>query len=158
MLSPEPELIWQGRIHLGDEAGVFGDAAYSGLAAELPVTLRKIDPAGADTTHLVVETENVQTFAGYPGHLITITLYEENPSQPNHFLETVLANERLTSADDNRQEILIDLAGKPSPISVSVRIRIDTQVPSGLYDDFVFIRLSNKSHGHAFVASLGFQA
>jgi hypothetical protein len=120
--------------------------------------LRKIDPAGADTTHLVVETENVQTFAGYPGHLVTVTLYEEDPSQPNHFLETVLATERLTSADDNRQEILIDLAGKSTPMSVSVRIRIDTQVPPGLYDDFVFIRLSNKSHGHAFVASLGFQA
>jgi hypothetical protein len=158
MLSQESELIWQGRIHLGDEGGVFGDAAYSGLATELPVTLRKVDPAGADTTRLVVETQNVQTFAGYPGHLITVTLYEEDPNQANHFLETVLATERLTSADNNRQKITIDLAGKPSPMFVSVRIRIDTQVPPGLYDDFVFVRLSNESRDHAFVAALGFQA
>jgi hypothetical protein len=46
MLSPKPELIWQGRIHLGDEAGVFGDAFYSGLTTELPVTMQKTDPLG----------------------------------------------------------------------------------------------------------------
>ncbi|HEV2782897.1 MAG TPA: hypothetical protein VGX25_26210 [Actinophytocola sp.] len=158
MLSRESELIWQGRIHLGDEAGVFGDAGYSGLATELPVTLRKIDPAGADTTRLVVETDNVQTFAGYPGHLITVTLYEEDPGAPNQFQETVLATERLTSADDNRQEIPINLAGRSSPMFVSVRVRIDTRVPPGLYDDFVVVRLSHRSRDHAFVAALGFQA
>jgi len=158
MSSPQPELIWQGRTHLGDEAGVFGDAAYSGLSTELPVTLRKIDPAGPDITTLVVETENVQTFAGYPGHLITVVLYEEDPAQPGHFLETVLATERLTTADGNRREIAISLAGKPSPLFTGVRIRIDTEVPPGLYDDFVFLRLSNDSPGATFVASLGFTA
>ena len=158
MLSQQSELIWQGRIHLGDEAGVFGDAAYSGLATELPVTLQKVDPAGPDATTLIVETENVETFAGYPGHVITVTLYQEDPGQPNHFVETVLATERLTSADNNRKEITVNLAGKPSPIFVSTRIRIDTEVPPGLYDDFVFIRLSNQSENITFVASLGFTA
>ena len=86
MLSPQPELIWQGRIHLGDEPGVFGDACYSGLTAELPITLQKIDPSGPDTTTLIVQTHNVETFSGYPGHLITATLYEPDPNQQFHFL------------------------------------------------------------------------
>ncbi|MGH3932220.1 MAG: hypothetical protein ACRDTF_19845 [Pseudonocardiaceae bacterium] len=158
MLSPQPELIWQGRIHLGDEPGVFGNAFYSGLATELPVTLQKTDPSGPDTTTLVVVTKNVETFSGYPGHLITVTLYEEDPGQPFHSIETVLATERLTSADNNHQEITINLTGKTSPIFISVRVRIDTEVPSGLYDDFVVTRLLNKSQNFTFVASLGFRA
>lgn len=158
MLSPQPELIWQGRIHLGDEPGVFGDAFYSGLATELPITLQKIDPAGPDTTTLVLQTQNVETFSGYPGHVITVTLYEQDPNQPGHFLSIPLATEYLTSADNNRQEITVDLTNKTSPMFVSVRVRIDTEVPPGLYDDFVVTRLLNKSQNFTFVASLGFHA
>ena len=44
MLSSSPELIWKGRIHLGDEPGIFGDAEYAGISLELPVTLEKTDP------------------------------------------------------------------------------------------------------------------
>ena len=158
MLSSKPELIWQGRIHIGDEPGIFGDAFYSGLAMELPITLEKTDPAGPDTTTLEVRTENAETFSGYPGHLITATLFEEDPNQPFHFLETVLATERLTSADNNRQELTINLANKTSPMFVSVRVRADTTVPPGLYDDFVVTRLLNKSQNFVFVASFGFHS
>ena len=158
MLSPKPELVWQGRIHLGDEPGVFGDAFYSGLAAELPVTLQKTDPAGPDTTTLVVQTQNVETFSGYPGHLITVVLYEEDPYQQFHFNKTLLVSKRLTGADNNLQEITINLAGKSSPIFISVRVRVDTEVPPGLYDDFIFTRLLNKSQNFTFVASLGFRS
>ncbi|MEU4805359.1 hypothetical protein [Actinosynnema sp. NPDC023587] len=158
MLSPNPELVWQGRVHLGDEPGVFGDAGYSGLTVEFPVTLAKLDPTGPDTTALVVETENVETFTGYPGHVLTATLYEEDPGRPDHFVPTVLATGSLTGADGNRKELAIDLAGKASPAFVGVRVRVDTEVPPGLYDDFVVVRLSNGSAGTAFVASLGFHA
>ena len=137
---------------------MFGDACYSGLTTELPITLQKTDPSGPDTTTLVVMTQNVETFSGYPGHLITVTLYEEDPGQPFHSIGTVLATERLTSADNNRQEILLDLTGRTSPLFVSVRVRIDTEVPPGLYDDFVVTGLLNKSQNFAFVASLGFHA
>jgi hypothetical protein len=156
MLSPQPEQIWQGRIHIGDEPGIFGDAFYSGLATELPITLEKVNPTGPDNTTLEVRTQNVETFSGYPGHLIRVTLYEEDPNQQFHFIETILATERLTSADNNRQEITINLTGKTSPMFISVSVRIDTEVPPGLYDDFVVTRLLNKSQNFTFVASLGF--
>ncbi len=105
-----------------------------------------------------MQTQNVETFSGYPGHPITVTLYKEDPSQQSNFIKIPLATERLTSADNNRQDITINLANKASPMFVSVRIRIDTEVPPGLYDDFVVTRPLNKSHNFTFVASLGFHA
>jgi len=107
---------------------------------------------------LVVQTQNVETFSGYPGHEITVILYEEDPNQQFHFIETPLATKYLTSADNNHEEIAINLANKTSPIFVSVRVRIDTEVPPGLYDDFVVTRLLNKSQNFIFVASLGFHS
>jgi len=158
MLSVQSELIWEGRIHLGDEPGVYGDAAYSGIALEFPLTLQKIDPAGPDMTTLVLRTQDVQTFAGYPGHLITVTAYQPDPVDPTHFTEAVLVTERLTSADNNRKEVAVNLAGIASPAFVSVRVRVDTEVPPGLYDDFVVTRLLNRSANFTFVAAFGFTA
>ena len=158
MLSAQPELVWQGRIHLGDEPGVYGDAAYSGVALEFPLTLHKTDPAGPDTTTLVLRTQDVQTFAGYSGHLITVTAYQPDPGDPTHATETVLATERLTSADNNRKDVVVNLVGIVSPVFVSVRVRVDTEVPPGLYDDFVVTRLLNRSVDFTFVASFGFSA
>jgi hypothetical protein len=158
VLSPQPELVWRGRIHLGDEPGVYADACYAGLSTELPLTLQKTDPTGPDTTTLVVETQDVQTFSGYPGHLVTATLYAPQPADPRHYQETVLATTRLTAADNNSKAINVNVAGRTGPIFVSVRIRIDTEVPPGLYDDFVVTRLLNRSPGFTFVASLGFNS
>jgi len=155
--SPQTELIWQGRIHLGDEPGIHGDAAYCGLAVELPFTLIKTDPAAPDTTTIIVRTRDVQTFTGYPGHLITVAAYVPDPAQPNHANRQVLATARLTTADDNVQEIDVDLAGLTFPAFVGVRLAVDTDVPPGLYDDFLFVRLANSSTNFAFVASFGFQ-
>lgn len=158
MLSAQAELVWEGRQHLGDEPGVYGDAGYSGIALEFPLTLRKTDPGGTDTTTLVVCTQDVQTFAGYPGHVVRVTAYQPSQSDPNHSTETVLATARLTSADDNRKEVVLDLAGIASPAFVSVLVRVDTEVPPGLYDDFLVTRLLNESVNFVFVASLGFNA
>lgn len=158
MLSAQPELIWRGRIHLGDEPGVYGDACYSGLSAQLPITLVKTNPAGTDTATLVIRTADVQTFGGYPGHLVNVIIYQEDPGNPFHWNQTVIATERIASGDNNRKEVSIDLAAYVSPYFLSVRLRVDTEVPPGLYDDFVFTRLENTSPGFTFVASLGFRA
>lgn len=145
--------MWQGRWQLGDEPGTFADASYAGLATELPVTLRKVDAGGADTTTLVVRAQNVQTYPPYEGHPVTVTLYQAGGS-------TVLATTSLTAGRsvEAESEIAIDLAGVPSPAFVGIRIEVDTTVPPGLYDDFVVTRLLHKSLKFNFVASLGFQA
>ncbi|MFT7841245.1 hypothetical protein Q5530_34355 [Saccharothrix sp. BKS2] len=156
-LTPQAELVWQGRIHLGDEPGIHGDANYSGLSVELPLTLEKTDQSAPDATTIVVRTRDVQTFQGYPGHLITVAAYVPDPAEPNHADRVVLASERLTSADDNLKEVEVDLSGLAFPAYLGVRVQVDTDVPPGLYDDFLLVRLGNSSDNFAFVASFGFR-
>ncbi len=158
MLSAEAETIWKGRQHLGDEPGIYGDAGYSGIALEFPLTLRKTDPDGDDATVLVLRTEDVQTFGGYPGHLITVTAHQADPNDAARAIETVVATARMTTADDNHKELSVDLADIASPAFISVRVRVDTEVPPGLYDDFLVTELSNQSDNFTFVASFGFSA
>jgi hypothetical protein len=57
MRIPSSEFIWQGRLHLGDESGAFGDAVYAGFAIELPLTLTKT--ASTSTATLTIRAENV---------------------------------------------------------------------------------------------------
>ena len=156
MLSAKPEMVWQGRIHVGDEPGIYGDANYAGLSTEFPMTFTKTNPTGPNTTTLVLHTNDVQMFTGYPGHLLTVNLYREDPAQQFHWLETVLTTTRMTSADNNSKEITLNLAGHTSPYFVSLRVRVDTEVTPGLYDDFIVRRLDNRSENFTFVASFGF--
>jgi hypothetical protein len=159
-VNPQQELVWQGRTHLGDEPGIYGDAHYSGLCAELPITVFRLDPANPEDIpfKLVLETENLETFNPFPGHAITITVYEPDPTKPNHSIEIILATDRFTSADNNRKEVTINVGNGPGPFRISVRLRIDTTVDPGFYDDFVWLRLSLLSEGFAYFASFGFDA
>jgi len=156
--NPLAELIWQGRLQLGDEPGVFQDAQYTGLASELPITAYRIDPniTSEHTFRLVLETENLETYTGYPGHKIEVHIYQPDPANPFHFLEQVLVTDYFLGSDNNRKEVLVDVAADAGPFRLSVRLRCDTSVGPGFYDDFVWIRLSLLSPGPDFYASLGF--
>ena len=157
-VNPQSELIWQGRLQIGDEPGVYGDAAYTGLGTELPITVQRPDPN--DTTQadfkLVLDTDGLQTFAGFPGHKIDVVLYEPDPAVPNHFRERLLVSDRFTGADNNHKDLAVPVGNVPGPFRMSVRLRADTTVPPGLYDDFVWIRLSLDAVNFSFFASLGF--
>lgn len=159
-VNPQQELIWQGRTHLGDEPGVYGDAHYSGLCAELPITVFRSDPTSTEDMpfKIVLETENLETFNPFPGHAITVIIYEPDPATPFHSVERVLANDRFTSADNNRKEVTVKVGKTAGPFRISIRLRVDTKVNPGFYDDFVWLRLSLLSEGHKYFASLGFDA
>jgi hypothetical protein len=152
MKNPSDELIWQGRIHLGDEPGVYGDASYSGLCMELPVTFHAFDPTNPnEDIKLELEAEDVNVYSGYPGHLITIFGYEPDPtSGPYKWKQITLYSTTMTS--NNTQVTLVSLKNH---IFVSFQIRVDTTVKAGLYNDFVVVRLSLRSKTH--YAVVGFQ-
>lgn len=145
MKNPKDELIWQGRIHLGDEPGVYGDASYSGLCAELPITVRPFDPTSSkEDINFELKAEGVSVFAGYPGHLITVFGYEPDPpAGPFKWKQVTLLTSTMTS---NR--VQVTLPSLKNHKFVSIQIRVDTTVKAGLYDDFVFIRLSLRSTTH----------
>ena len=157
-VSTQGELVWQGRLQLGDEPGVFGDAAYTGLSSEIPITVQRSDPNNPSSTtfKLVLETADVQTFSGYPGHLIEVIQYLPDPAQPFHSIQQTIAQARLTSADNNRKEVAVLVGTSAGPFRLSVRLRCDTSVNPGLYDDFVWRRLKLLAENFAFFASLGF--
>jgi hypothetical protein len=157
--NQESELIWQGRIHLGDEPGVYGDAHYAGLCAELPVTIFRRDPAGrADLLFtLVVEAEGVRTFTGYEGHEIVVVMFEPDPDTPCHSVERILIRDRLEPEDNGRKELAASTGTNPGPLYLGVRIRIDTTVNPGLYDDFIWKRLSCLASELELYAAFGFR-
>jgi hypothetical protein len=155
--NPQQELIWQGRIHLGDEPGIFGDAHYSGVGAELPITVyRSVVSSTPDLQFtLILDTEHVQTYAGYPGHEITVTAYEPDPAKPYHSVERILAQARLVTGDNNQKLVQVSSGTTLGPFLISIRLRADTTVNPGFYNDFLFTRLSLVSPD--FYASFGFR-
>ena len=157
-VNPNQELIWQGRIHLGDEPGIYGDAYYNGICAELPITIYRLEPTQIEDKafKLILETENVKTYQGYPGHEISVFIYEPDPNQQDHSVERKLASSRLTDADNNRKEIEIQPGTAKSPFWLTVKLRNDTSVNPGLYDDFVWVKLSLLSDDFTYYASFGF--
>jgi hypothetical protein len=156
-ITSQQEMIWQGRLHLGDEPGIFGDASYPGLCAELPITVSRSDPA-AQEFKLVLATSDLETFQGYPGHEITVFIYLPDPNQQFHSIQQVLATARFTSADQNTKAVTVNVGTASGPFRLSVRLRVDTTVNPGLYDDFVWRKLSLKANNFEFFASFGFPA
>lgn len=164
MAGTSREFIWRGRIHLGDEPGVYGDASYAGLGCDLPLTVREFEENPPDTATFVLAGENVGIHPGYPGHAVQVVLYEET-EEPNHYRERVLREVPLVpvetgpgGTEPGETEIAVDLASaapKPgAPRYLSIRVRLDTSVPPALYDDFLLVGLWLRST--KYYASFGF--
>ncbi len=156
MDDPAAELLWRGRLHLGDGPGVYGDASYVGLGVELPVTIRRFPDAHADAdVNLVVEAEGVQAYGDLRGPVLSVTRYLPDEAT-GHWHEHALVEHRLTGETTT---IAVNL-GAPGPddqpAHLGVRLRVDTEAPPGLYADFVLVALRLRSTTH--YASLGFQA
>lgn len=156
-VSSQNELIWQGRLHIGDEPGIHGDAAYTGLGAELPFTIHRSDP-GAQDFQLVLTTRDLVTFAGFPGHEITVFRYLPDPDQQFHSIQQIAATARFTTADHDTKAVTVHVGTDAGPFRLSVRLRADTTVNPGLYNDFVWRRLALKVSNFQFFASFGFDA
>lgn len=153
--SNQREMIWQGRLHLGDEPGIYGDASYSGISAELPITVTRSDP-NAQVFKLVLTTADLETFQGYPGHEITVFRYLPDPNQAFHSIQQVVASARFLGTDQNTKEVTVNVGTAPGPFRLSLRLRVDTTVNPGVYDDFIWRKLELKANNFQFFASFGF--
>lgn len=151
MSNQKSQLIWAGRIHLGDEPGVYGDATYTGLCAEFPITLTRCGTKPQDDISLILSAEDVQAYAPYPGHQVTVVGYKEiADSDPPRWSEVELGVGRM-----KEDTIRIRIDNTDGIKFFSVRVRIDTTVAPGLYDELVLLRLELQSTNH--YAKLGFQ-
>jgi hypothetical protein len=150
--SEEP--IWEGRLHLGDEPGIYGDAAYAGLATEFPVTLHPFDPASgapADVTfHLAAN--RIKIYPPYKGHRVSVFAYSpDTGSNPPTWSRRLLVEAAMDQAS-----IEVKVPGIKDERHFGVRIEVATDVTPGLYDDFVVRRLGLKSTTH--YADFGFRS
>jgi len=149
--SDEP--IWEGRMHLGDEPGIYGDAAYSGLAAELPVTLMPFDPNGTNPPDITftLTANRVTIFAPYKGHLVSLFAYAlVTGSNPPTWTRRQAGQVLMTG-----ETVSISPASVTGERHFSVRLEVATDVAPGLYDDFVLQSLSLRSNTHS--ADFGFR-
>ncbi len=147
-----PELIWQGRLQIGDEPGVYGDAHYAGLAAELPVTLTPFQAGASGDVVFRIGADGADSFGPpYSGHVVTVFSVTANPLSPPLWIKTQVASGNLTGPS-------LDIAVRVETGAryFSVRVEADPAVSPGLYDDFIWRSLSLIAQG--FYADLGFRS
>ena len=147
------EAIWEGRIHLGDEPGIYGDAAYAGLAMEFPVTLQPFDSSSTDPADItfLLTANRVKIYPPYQGHRVVIFTYTMNTgSNPPTWTRRL-----ATQAVMDQASIDVPVPGIQSERYFSVRLEVATDAAPGLYDDFVLRTLALKSSTH--YADFGFR-
>jgi len=130
--------IWEGTLHLGDNAAQFASVVSAGMALQIPCVL-DADKKG----RLIVVTRDVQTLAG-EGHYAELLAHYEDDDGPAR--EYVVETFRL-KGDSNNVDVehtfdfdpLKKLYAKPA--YYSLRIRVDTQIKFKLWDDFLLKRI-----------------
>jgi hypothetical protein len=152
------EWVWRGRLHIGEEPGIYGDAAYAGLCAEWPITFRRFEPGKSTAGRILirVNAEDVTVFDNYPGHKVTLYRYEPDPSgdDPRKWKKILADNEIDSRLKSNEVELVLDVPEGAEVLHASVRVEADATVQPGSYNEFVVTRLEILSLTH--YASLGF--
>ena len=149
--SGEP--IWEGRIHLGDEPGIYGAATYAGIANDFPVTLTPFNPAGGTPPDIsfAISANRITIYPPYKGHVVTVYAYTQDVvANPPTWSRRAVGNALMDQAS-----IEVQTSGVNDERYFSVRIEVATDVAPGLYDDFVLRTLTLKSTTH--YADFGFR-
>lgn len=157
MVAASSIFLWEGKIQLGDEPGIYGNASFSGLAVKFPITLNNTDPTTSkdDVVTLGISTGDVNVYGGYPGHKITVFGYKEDSANPYHWLESVLATGRITGGTSISIDVPVEQF--PKAAYIALLIEIDITVTPGFYDDFIVSGLTYKTQQSAVYAKFGFQ-
>jgi hypothetical protein len=151
--SSAAEMIWQGRVQIGDEPGVYGDASYGGLATELPVTLTQYSGSGVVDVDFDLTAEGASSFGPpYLGHKITVFALTQVPnSNPPVWQKANVGEGTLTS-----DQATVTASIAPGIRYIGVRVEADVTVTPGFYDDFVLTGLSLRASTH--YADFGYRA
>ncbi|WP_345271119.1 hypothetical protein [Nibrella viscosa] len=161
MTNPTSTFIWEGRIHIGDEPGIYGNANYCGLAMEFPLTVKNfsLSSPNGDTIKYELDTENVNVFTGYNGHRIVVRQYtpDPQPGNPYKWKETIIKNSDRIANGATKTIVDVNVSGSTDPIYLSIAIEVDTDVKPGLYDDFLFTGLEYSTTSQNVYVIFGFR-
>jgi hypothetical protein len=137
--------LWEGAIHLGDNAAQYSTATSGGMQVQIPCSA---NPAknGIDPTKegkLKFTTRDVQTLSG-GGHYAELMAHYEDGEGPAR--EFVVQTFRL-NGDSNNTDVPHSFEFDPmkglyqKPAYYSVRVKVDTQIAFMLWDDFLLKRI-----------------
>ncbi|MBL8625631.1 MAG: hypothetical protein JNK64_30245 [Myxococcales bacterium] len=152
------ELVWRGRLHLGSDPGVYGDATYVGLATEWAVTLHNFKVEGAQDPSpevtFVLEADDVAIYGAAKGHAVTLWLYQPDPAQQFAWMRAplpIVSGDRLAASPHK----IVARVPARGPLRIGINLHVEETIHPGLYDDFVATRIGLIAKTH--YASLGFE-
>ena len=136
--EPKRKAIWEGQLHLGDSAVQYAALPSAGMMMQVPCAIDAAKQGG-----LMITTRDIQTLAG-DGHYAELMAHYEDGDGPAR--EYVVQTFRL-KCDDSKADVDHRFSLEPmkglyqKPAYYSVRIKVDTQIKFGLWDDFVLMRI-----------------
>lgn len=161
MINSQSTFLWEGRIHLGDEPGIYGNASYTGLSMEFPFTVKPFDLSKStiDTLQLELITENVNVFAGYPGHRIIIRAYQPDPQpgKPYQWKESIIKNTDRILHYATSTIVNLPLQGDVFNNYISVAVEVESDIKPGLYDDFLLTGINYTTTNQTCYLLFGFR-
>ena len=134
--EPAKKTVWQGVIHLGDNPESYPKVTSAGMAFQVPC---KLDPS--KKAKLTVTATDVQTQAG-GGHYIEVVAHFQNKGFRTPAREVLVETFRIKDEVAADTDFTFDLdpaknLGGEKPTYYSVRVKVDTGIPLGLWDDFL---------------------
>ncbi|MBV8686897.1 MAG: hypothetical protein JOZ90_10995 [Alphaproteobacteria bacterium] len=132
------DILWvAGRYQLGNDPGLFQDAAYVGQTLALPFKKTWLDP-NATAVKLIIYTTDVETWGSWSGHAVFINSTEvgrlKDPTDtmgPLERFELSIPVWTLNSALGGKDEF-------------TLRVELEVQAAQpGLSDDFVLTRIAS---------------
>jgi hypothetical protein len=130
------DLLWRGRLQVGDEPGVYGDAQYAGLCLEFPI---EVIPSSGEyqangMVDVGVRASEVEVYKGFPGHPVELYGFSPDDNHPGTWKKVRLADGRLTT--ENGGVVVLPIRGCV-PRYISLRVSSDSSTPPGLFDEIV---------------------
>lgn len=156
MKSEKYEFIWSGKVHLGDEPGIYGNAQYSGLYVENPITIKTLTLPQSEEVTITVSAKDVKTYAPYKGHKITIYRLNATKEDPLKWEKKIITTSRTTKSGSINIKFPFEALNSKKNY-VSIAIEIDTEVAAGLYDDFLITEISFNVPNYKYYVPFGFE-
>lgn len=134
--EPMRRTIWQGTIHLGDNPEQYSNVLSAGITMQIPCKLDR-----EKNGKLIITTRDIQTLLG-EGHYAELVAHFEDQGGDSPASEQVVETFRLkgnsTNVDVDHHFDFDPAKGLMAPAPYySIRLRIDTFIKFGLWDDFV---------------------
>jgi hypothetical protein len=139
--EPGKKAVWQGVIHLGDDPAKYPKVTSAGMAFQVPLKLDATRKA-----KLTVTASEVQTQAG-GGHYVEVVAHFENKGFRTPAREVIVDTFRIKDEVEADTDFTFDLDPAKNldgakPTYYSVRVKVDTGIPFGLWDDFLVKRIA----------------